>query len=138
MSSYTKASCVTTPRIRVALAVLAALFAGSLLVPGPSAQARPNYKSVFSKKYEKKLAKTLRGCTACHEKKADGKTDTKRRNNYGKAVGKLLGKKKAKNPAAEEAITKAEKEPSAIKGKTFGDLIDEGKAPSTQPEKKDK
>ena len=136
MSSFTKGD--TTPRFRMTLAVLATLFAGSLLVPGPSAQARPNYKGVFSKKYEKKLDAKLRGCTACHEKKADGKTNTKKRNNYGTAVGKLLGKKKAKNPAVEEAITKAEKEPSAIKGKTFGDLIDEGKAPSTQPEKKDK
>jgi len=120
------------------LAVLATLFAGSLLVPGPSAQARPNYKGVFSKKYEKKLATKLRGCIACHAPKPGGKYDTKKRNNYGTAVGTLLGKKKAKNPAVEEAITKAEKEPSAIKGKTFGDLIDEGKAPSTQPEKKDK
>lgn len=130
MSSFTKGD--TTPRLRITLAVLATLFAGSLLVPGPSAQARPNYKGVFSKKYEKKLDAKLRGCTACHEKKADGKTDTKKRNNYGKAVEKLLGKKKVKNDEAEKAITKAEQEKSYIKGKTFGDLIDEGKAPSTK------
>lgn len=75
----------------------------------------------------------MRSCLACHEAKDGGKPDNKKRNNYGQAVEKLLGKKKAKKEEAETAITKAEKEPSAIKDKTFGDLIEEGKAPSTQP-----
>jgi gas vesicle protein len=138
MSCFTKVSRDMTPRFRIALTVLAALFAASLLAPGPSAQARPQYKSSFTSKYKQYYKDKKFTCLLCHEKKSDGKTDTKKRKSYGKAVGKHLSKKNVKKKKdIDEVLTKAEDEDSAIKDKTFGDLIRMGLDPNSKPKKKE-
>lgn len=135
MSSFTKASRKTTPRFRITLTVLVAV---SVYVPGPSAQARPQYKSSFTSKYKQYYKDKTFKCLLCHEKKSDGKTDTKKRKSYGEAVGKHLGKKNVKSKKdIDKALTKAEDEDSAIKDKTFGDLIRDGLDPNTKPKKKE-
>ena len=48
---------------------------------------------------------------------------------YGTAFGRSLGKKKANKQETQAALKKVESEPSAIEGKTFGDLLKEGKLP---------
>ena len=106
--------------------------AGLTLVAFNRVDARPKYKSVFTKKYTAKLDKKLLSCLACHEKKDDGKPNTKMRNIYGKAVQKAVAKKNEKDAKKiEAALDKAAKEKSAIKDKTFGDLINAGKAPAS-------
>ena len=137
MISFRNVSLETTPRFRTALTVLAAVIAGSLFVSGPTAQARPQYKSSFTSKYKQYYKNKKTTCQLCHEKKSDGKTDTKKRKSYGEAVGKHLGKKNVKKKKdIDEALTKAEDEDSAIKGKTFGDLIRAGLDPNSKPKKK--
>jgi hypothetical protein len=118
------------------------LFVGGL----DRAEARPLYRSLFAKQYPdyKKNKEIKINCFVCHMKNDKGKPDTKKRNNYGKTLRKQLtsegheiGPKGEKDKARiKEAIVKIEKEKSAIKGKSFGDLIKDGKLPATQPEKK--
>jgi predicted negative regulator of RcsB-dependent stress response len=94
------------------------------------ADARPNYLKEFKESYEKLAAEADKTkCNICHF--GDKKTD---RNDYGKAVGMALGAKNVKEAdKVKEAIKKAEKEKSATEGKTFGDLIKEGKLPGKNP-----
>ena len=97
-------------------------------------EARPLYKTVFQKKYYEKYFKSKRkqmNCLICHDRKNDGKPNLKKRNNYGQAVRKLIGKKNEKDRTKVDAgLQKTEKEPSAIRGKTFGDLIKAGILPA--------
>lgn len=86
------------------------------------AEARPAYKKDFVEKYpDVKPA----DCTLCHPGK-----EKKERNNYGKAIEQVLeGKKNVKKDFG-TYLEKAEKLPSAIKGKTFGELIKTGNLPA--------
>lgn len=88
------------------------------------AEARPNYKKVFEKKYDSiKFA----NCTICHE---DSKPK-KIRNAFGQAVERQLGQMKVENEQQiKDALERACKEDSKVKGKTFGDLIKGGKYPA--------
>lgn len=101
------------------------------LMTSDSASARPNYlskgfKAEYAKKYEGTDVKLT--CAVCHPGK-----NKKERNNYGAAFGKALGAKKVTDAKkVVEALTKAGKEKSATDGKTFGDLINDGKLPGTK------
>lgn len=99
------------------------------LMTSESAFARAQYLKAFKAKYgEKELKGVKVTCGVCHPTKSK-----KERNNYGAALGKLVGKKNEKDAKKiEEAIGKAEKEKSATDGKTFGDLIKDGKLPGTE------
>ena len=95
------------------------------------AQARPDYYKTFSDKYPdlKTLAEAdpVKKCGVCHG------ADKKMRNDYGKAYGTALGEKNVKHAdnakKLEEALKKIESEKSGTDGKTFGDLIKDGKLP---------
>ncbi|MCH2210716.1 MAG: hypothetical protein MK110_05405 [Fuerstiella sp.] len=112
------------------------MFAGALLIafvvlPSEDAVARPPYKRLYQKVYPD-LAKTEGvkiGCSVCHPVKSK-----KIRNNYGVALKKELGvtdpKKWVKDKkVVTEALKKLESQKSHVKGKTYGDLIKEGKLP---------
>ena len=69
-------------------------------------------------------------CAVCHCAK-----DKRAQNDYGEAIRKALGAKNVKNPPLiVNALRAAEKEPSDEPGKTFGDLIGEGRLPDPCPE----
>lgn len=106
-------------------------FVGAALVGGPQdAQARPGYLKSFNGAYPAlKDAAEAAKCGICHfgEKKTN-------RNDYGKAVGEALGAKDVKDAkAVDEALKKAEAGKSSTAGKTFGDLIKDGKLPGKNP-----
>ena len=112
------------------------LFAGvlaaavSLATVGP-ADARPQYQKGFGEEYPGLKAEVDRvRCDACHCAK-----DKKARNDYGEALRKALKVKNEKRlDVVRQAMRAVEKEPSGEEGKTFGDLIDEGRLPGTCPE----
>lgn len=98
-----------------------------LSLPGRPAEARPQYMETFKKTYEPlKEAAEEKKCAVCH-----GVGKKTERNKYGQAVMAGLGDaKNVKNAeAVEKAIRAAEKKESGVEGKTFGDLIKEGKLP---------
>ena len=100
--------------------------AGMILgMNGATAEARPNYLPEFKAAYASVTEVDTVKCGVCHV----GKPTAKTWNDYGTAFGKALGKKKAKKDEIKAALLKAEKEPSSVEGKTFGDLLKEGKLP---------
>ena len=114
------------------LMICGVALAGATLINAPQdVQARPLYLKGFNTAYPALInAADSAKCTICHF------GDTKRnRNDYGKAVGQGLGGardvKGAK--AIEDALKKAEGGNSSVEGKTFGDLINEGKLPGKNP-----
>ena len=109
---------------RMIACAVATLLISSLLYNG--ADARPQYKSAFQKKYTKVAANNKITCDACHVK---GEKDKKKRNNYGTALAKIVKKNEKDKAKIGEALTKAEKEKSGTDGKTFGDLLNDGKLP---------
>ena len=111
---------------KMIVCAVAALLIGSLLYNG--VDARPNYKSAFDKQYPKVKAANKTSCDTCHVK---GEKDKKKRNNYGTALAKNIKAKEKDKAKIAEALTKTEKEKSAIKDKTFGDLLKDGKLPAS-------
>lgn len=109
---------------------LAALLAGAILFSGNTVEARPKYRTEFQKHYTKVAENNKITCFACHGKDAEGKIDNKKRNAYAMSLEKSLGAKNVMNvQAILDAFGKAEKEPSAEAGKTFGDLLKAGQLP---------
>lgn len=108
-------------------AIVAVMFAA-----GPrQAEARPAFPGVFAKQYPalKDTVKKVK-CAVCHPTEDNKKK--KKRNNYGKALEKALGAKNVKDKAkVATMMVKIEKEKSAIKDMTFGDLIKAGKLPAS-------
>jgi hypothetical protein len=95
---------------------------------GSAADARPNYNKIFQEKYPDLEAAKMAKCGVCHQG-----MDKKVRNGFGKAFGKDLGEKKVMDAEKiKAALDKVESEPSAIEGKTFGDLIKDGKLPDSK------
>ena len=93
-------------------------------------EARPNYKKTFDATYPDVVKNAEGGktnCLVCHEG-----DDKKKRNNYGEALSKNITKMEKDEAKVKEALTKTEKEKSAIEGKTFGDLLKEGKLPASK------
>lgn len=107
-----------------------------LIVCSSRAEARPDYNKTFWMQYAGELAAQAGvKCVVCHVGE-----DKKNRNDYGKAVGEALlskevgGMKNEKNvDKIKAALKKAEAGKSAVDGKTFGDLIKEGKLPASKP-----
>ena len=97
----------------------------------PTADARPQYNKEFWAEYTSMKALAETKCDVCHKK-----DDKKVRNDYGKAVGEALGNPKKAETDVEKvkaALKTAEGKKSATEGKTFGDLIKDGKLPGTLP-----
>lgn len=109
--------------ITVAVAGLAFAAAFS----GGDAEARPKYKGAFEKKYPKVGESNKIDCSVCHPGK-----EKKEKNNYGDALGKVVSKNEADEKKIEEALGKIESEKSAVEGKTFGDLLKDGKLPASK------
>lgn len=104
--------------------------AGALALGGfvEQAQARPDYCKAFIGHYAENKAGAEAKCGICHPV-----MDKKERNNYGAAFGKALGMKNEKDAEKiKAALKKVEGEKSAVEGKTFGDLIKEGKLPGSK------
>lgn len=101
--------------------------AGLAIGFGSTVEARPNYKKVFDTTYEKVAKDNKTNCNVCH----DG-DDKKVRNNYGQAIGKVIAKGEKDEAKVKEALTKVEPEKSAVKDKTFGDLLKDGKLPASK------
>lgn len=92
------------------------------------AEARKEYMDGFKAQYADLAKKEKITCSACHptSKKAE-------RNNYGTALAKALDATKVKDKELiKKAIIKIEEKDSAEEGKTFGDLIKDGKLPGTK------
>ena len=115
--------------------VMAFLCGAIVFSGGETADARPQYRTEFQKNYPKVAENNKITCFVCHGKNAEGKMDKEKRNNYGMALGKALGKKNVKNKDdIKAAMDKIQKEKSAEEGKTFGDLLEEGKLPGKAAE----
>ena len=94
-----------------------------------SVEARPKYFTVFKKQYPKVTEAKKVKCSVCHFGKKK-----KNRNDYGKTLEKLVGKKNQKNnKKIKDAFKKAESVKSSTEGKTFGDLLKDGKLPGKAP-----
>ena len=113
-------------------AALLALFGAALLIPAPEAQARPKHLGIFGKLYEKELDKKVidgSKCNVCHEKTQKSK---KFRNPYGLELSKLMEKNEKDEKKVIEALEKAAAMKSCVEGKTYGDLIKDGKLPAEE------
>ncbi|WP_254509520.1 hypothetical protein [Anatilimnocola floriformis] len=115
--------------VGVSMLAGALLFGGLLLCERQEASGRPQYNKAFFEGYpDNKEAAALAAnakCTVCH-----GATDKKVRNDYAAALGKLVGAKNEKDETKiKEALKKVEGEKSGTEGKTFGDLLKDGKLP---------
>jgi hypothetical protein len=98
-----------------------------LSLSGGPAEARPQYFEKFKKTYEPLAeAAESKRCAVCH-----GMGKKTERNGYGQALAEVLGDEKnvKDEDAVEKALRAAEKKDSAVEGKTFGELIKEGKLP---------
>ena len=98
-----------------------------LSLPTPNAEARPQYFDQFKKSYAPLAeAAASKKCSVCH-----GMGKKTERNKYGQAIAGVLGEEKnVKDDAAvEKTLRAAEAKASGIEGKTFGELIKEGKLP---------
>ena len=109
--------------MKLIAAVGALAFLGAMM-SAPEAQARPQYLKQFIETYPALAdAAKMKKCGCCHPE------DKKMRLDYGKAVGANIGMKNQKNTEIiEEALKKAE-EVKNKDGKTFGELIKDGKLP---------
>jgi hypothetical protein len=93
------------------------------------AQARVKYSTQFKSTYP-----ALKGvtCFTCHDKDPESPTSRKLRNAYGVALEHALGKKNVLDvEVINAAIAKAEAE-KGPNGKTFGEIIKEGKLPAAK------
>lgn len=110
--------------------MLAAL-AIACLMDESSVLARPEHQSEFWDYYSEQLKahkNEEKKCNLCHEG-----ANKKARNGYGRVVVDKLKVRQVKDSQAiRDAFREAEKEPSDIPGKTFGDLINEGKLPNSR------
>ena len=126
----------TIPKLRSAVAVCLAL-AGAIVVSGfQTAEARPQYRTQFLKQYPKvkENNSTAMNCLICHETKegSDTVADPKKHNNYGTALKDLIEKNEKKPENIEKSLKDTESKDSAIDGKTFGDLLKDGKLPASK------
>jgi hypothetical protein len=96
-------------------------------------EARPIYQKVFIDTYENEFAAKIgeiKNCAVCHLNSKDPKS---LKNYYGKAMAESLGNKKISDmKEIRAALRDAEKKPSNVEGKTFGDLIKEGRLPASK------
>lgn len=102
------------------------------LQPCPQVQARPKYSEKFKATYATELADNQdnKSCVICHSEETEKKSV---RNNYGDAIKETLkGKNVKDSDSIVKALREAEEMPSAVPGKTFGELIREGRLPASK------
>ena len=94
------------------------------------AEARPQYFASFKEKYSGvELPTTSEKCNVCHV----AKKAKKMRNVYGQAVAEAINGKDVKDKAQiTKALETAAGKESQVKGKTFGQLLEEGKWPDSK------
>lgn len=101
---------------------------GTMWIAADTAQARMQYCKAFIAKYDTVKEAKATKCAICHPGKSK-----KERNDYGQALAKSLAAKNEKDKVKiEAALKKTEAEKSATEGKTFGDLIKDGKLPGAK------
>jgi hypothetical protein len=127
---------LTIRKLRTAMAVCLTV-AGAILVSGfQTAEARPQYRTQFLKQYPKVKEEnsSAMNCLICHETKegSDTAPDTKKHNNYGTALKDVIEKNEKKPEKIEQGLKDIESKDSAVKGKTFGDLLKDGKLPASK------
>lgn len=117
-------------------AAVAALAVLGVALSAPELEARPQYLKQFVNQYPALAdAAKMKKCLVCHP--GENNKNKKIRNDYGQAVGAGLGKDKDGNPIKNEknvqkieaALKKAEEATSKKTGKTFGEMIEDGKLP---------
>ncbi len=117
-----------------ALACSLVLIGASLVTGLNRAEARPKYKTQFQKLYPEVVKnhgkKGKLTCAVCHPKKDNKKK--KKHNAYGQAIKKVIAKKEKDVEKIKAALLKVEKIESRTKGKSFGDLLKEGKLPDPE------
>jgi adenosylmethionine-8-amino-7-oxononanoate aminotransferase len=120
-----------TRRCSQASVLVLTLAAGAALTPAPAfaiMQFAEQFKAVYVKEGTPLAAAVATAkCNVCHV--GDSK---KERNAYGQALAERLDKKQdMKNvEKIRQALAEVAALPSAVDGKTFGDLIAEGKLPA--------
>ncbi len=93
-----------------------------------TSEARPKYLAEFKEKYPGVEGLDEVKCNVCHEGK-----DKKNKNGYGIAFGTTLNAKNCKDSEViQKALVGTEAKPSAVSGKTFGDLLKENKLPGSK------
>lgn len=106
--------------------VMAAVAIVSMFATAPKqAEARPGYLKAFIAKYDIAEASEKK-CGVCH---GEGGKNKKIQSEYGKALGKALGAKNVKGEDDIAAGLDAAAKADAGGGKTFGDLLKDGKLP---------
>lgn len=125
----------TTWKLRSVLAAVVASLGFALLAGSPSAEARPQYVKQFILKYPDLRPEIMRvkNCGVCHG--GENGSDKTVRNNYGETLMGMLGDINVKDQdVIRTALDKAAAQKSAVEGKTFGDLIKDGKLPGSGAE----
>lgn len=110
-------------RVLVEGGIFAGLAAGLMR----SAEARPSHLKVFATTYPQVAANNKMSCSVCH-----AGSDKTVRNNYGEALTKNIQVREQDEAKIRAAFEKTESEPSAIPGKTFGDLLKLGLLPASK------
>jgi len=100
--------------------------AGLFMFSAPQkAEARAQYIKAFVAEYDIAEAKEKK-CGVCH---GEGGKNKKAVSDYGKALAKALGKKNQKDAEAIKKALKAVEEEGDVDGKTYGELLKDGKLP---------
>ena len=116
--------------VKTALLFGLAIAGLSLISSVKEVEARPNFKKIWADTYPDSKMLVAKKCGVCHP----GKTK-KEKNDYAKAVGKGLGKRKQTDKKIIiKALKDAEKMPSPVEGKTFGDFIKADELPPSKSE----
>jgi hypothetical protein len=105
------------------------MFGGLVLLGSNQAAGRAQYNKAFGETYpDHKEANALTGtakCSICH-----AGANKKMRNDYGMSLAKVIDAMNEKDDAKiKAALKKVEGEKSSTAGKTFGDLLKDGKLP---------
>ena len=114
----------TTRRVFITITVVTGLTFG---VVG-RANARPPNLKVFAATYPQVADRNQMKCTVCHSG-----SDKTAMNNYGEALAKHIAVRERDEAKVRTALELTEREPSAIPGKTFGDLLKLGLLPASKP-----
>lgn len=104
-----------------------ALVVGVTICFGVRAEARPPHLKVFAATYPQVAARNKMTCSVCHAGR-----DMSMRNNYGEALAKHIEVRELDNARIKAALEQTEPEPSAIRHKTFGDLLKLGLLPASR------
>lgn len=111
--------------LKMALLFGLAIAGFSMICASNQVEARPNFKAIWASTYPDSKMLVAKKCGVCHPGKSK-----KEKNDYAKAVGKGLGKRKQTDKEIiVKALKAAEKMPSPVEGKTFGDFIKADKQP---------